>query len=109
MKIKFLSLFVALAAVANSSFADAGHDFPPTTKVQAASPADSGQARSAQATDMQVTRSGKTRAEVIQELIEAQKAGLVPTSRSDYPPSEATIARNRARYETDTLKAATAQ
>jgi hypothetical protein len=39
-----------------------------------------------------------TRAEVIAQLAEAQRDGLVPTSKSDYPPSEREIARNREIY-----------
>ncbi|MDR5794227.1 DUF4148 domain-containing protein [Caballeronia sp. LZ008] len=100
MKFRYVSLFVTLAAVASSSFADAGHDFPPAT-THAASRDNSVADGSAQATDMPVAARGKTRAQVMQELIEAQRAGLVPTSRSDYPPSEATIERNRARFESD--------
>ncbi|HGO6129137.1 MULTISPECIES: DUF4148 domain-containing protein [Burkholderia cepacia complex] len=42
---------------------------------------------------------GKTRAEVYAELIQAQKDGLIPSSKSDYPPSEATIRRNRELYQ----------
>ncbi|WP_080353744.1 DUF4148 domain-containing protein [Burkholderia cenocepacia] len=41
---------------------------------------------------------GKTRAEVYAELIQAKKDGLIPSSKSDYPPSEATIQRNRELY-----------
>lgn len=46
----------------------------------------------------QTTSSGLTHAEVIQQLQQAQKEGLVPTSKSDYPPSDAEIARNREIY-----------
>jgi hypothetical protein len=41
---------------------------------------------------------GKTRAEVRAELIEAQRAGIVPVPEADYPPSHRTIERNKARY-----------
>ncbi|NML30508.1 DUF4148 domain-containing protein [Paraburkholderia antibiotica] len=41
---------------------------------------------------------GKTRAEVHQELLLAQKAGLIPTTDADYPPSERTIERNKRNY-----------
>lgn len=46
----------------------------------------------------QTTSSGLTHAEVIQQLQQAQAEGLVPTSKSDYPPSDAEIARNREIY-----------
>lgn len=45
------------------------------------------------------TSSGKTRAQVREELVEAQRMGLVPSSKTDYPPSAATIARNQARFQ----------
>ncbi|MGF6935948.1 hypothetical protein OKW41_005110 [Paraburkholderia sp. UCT70] len=46
----------------------------------------------------QTTSSGLTRAEVIAQLKQAQAEGLVPTSKSDYPPTAAEIARNREIY-----------
>jgi hypothetical protein len=67
----------------------------------------------------QTTSSGLTRAEVMAQLQQAQAEGLVPTRSSDYPPLEATIARNREIYaiqhgtdhagETGTAAAAAAQ
>jgi hypothetical protein len=46
----------------------------------------------------QTTSSGLTRADVIAQLQQAQAEGLVPAPRNDYPPSAATIARNREIY-----------
>ncbi|HYS65367.1 MAG TPA: DUF4148 domain-containing protein [Paraburkholderia sp.] len=46
----------------------------------------------------QTSSSGLTRAEVRAQLQQAQAEGLVPTSRNDYPPSDAEIARNREIY-----------
>ncbi len=37
----------------------------------------------------------KTREQVRQELVQAQHNGLIPSSKTHYPPSEATIARNK--------------
>jgi Domain of unknown function (DUF4148) len=45
------------------------------------------------------TSTGKTRAQVRSELLQAEEAGLLPTPRNDYPPSAETIARNRARFQ----------
>ena len=42
---------------------------------------------------------GKTRAEVRAELLQAQRAGLAPVHKNDYPPSAETIARNRVRFQ----------
>lgn len=41
----------------------------------------------------------KTRAQVRQELVQAEAQGLLPSSRGDYPPSAQTIARNRQLYQ----------
>ncbi|ACD18762.1 DUF4148 domain-containing protein [Paraburkholderia phytofirmans] len=41
---------------------------------------------------------GKTRAEVRQELLQAYKDGLIPTTEADYPPSKRTIERNKALF-----------
>ena len=41
---------------------------------------------------------GKTRAEVYRELIQAQKDGILPLNRNDYPPSQQIIQRNRDLY-----------
>lgn len=41
---------------------------------------------------------GKTRAQAQQELVQAWKDGWLPYNRHDYPPSETTLARNKARY-----------
>jgi hypothetical protein len=40
---------------------------------------------------------GKTRAQVRKELIDARREGTIPTTEADYPPSQRTIAANRAR------------
>ncbi|MXN77799.1 DUF4148 domain-containing protein [Burkholderia sp. 4701] len=46
----------------------------------------------------QATSSGLTRADVIADLVHAQRDGVVPAPKRDYPPSAQTIALNRARY-----------
>jgi Domain of unknown function (DUF4148) len=43
--------------------------------------------------------SGKTRAQVRAELLDAERAGLVPAHRNDYPPSTETVARNQVRFQ----------
>ncbi|MGU7769135.1 DUF4148 domain-containing protein [Burkholderia sp. MR1-5-21] len=44
------------------------------------------------------TTSGVTRAQVIADLIQAQRDGTVPAPNWDYPPSQRTIERNRELY-----------
>ncbi|WP_025598439.1 DUF4148 domain-containing protein [Burkholderia sp. WSM2230] len=46
----------------------------------------------------QTTTPGPTRADVRAQLEQAQAEGLVPTRDDDYPPSVATIARNKEIY-----------
>jgi hypothetical protein len=41
---------------------------------------------------------GKSREQVRQELIEAQRQGLIPNTEADYPPSQRSIDANKARY-----------
>jgi hypothetical protein len=42
---------------------------------------------------------GRTRAEVLQELIEARREGLAPGGRQDWPPTPRSIAWNKARFQ----------
>ncbi|WP_321807440.1 DUF4148 domain-containing protein [Burkholderia sp. BCC1993] len=46
----------------------------------------------------QATSSATTRADVVADLIQAERDGTLPTSNWDYPPSAQMIARNRALY-----------
>ena len=45
------------------------------------------------------TSAEKSRAQVRDELVEAQRMGFVPSGKTDYPPSAETIARNQARFQ----------
>jgi hypothetical protein len=42
---------------------------------------------------------GKTRAEVRAELIQAEQQGTIPVSKNNYPPTPDEIAQNRAEYQ----------
>ncbi|UXU86040.1 DUF4148 domain-containing protein [Burkholderia sp. S-53] len=46
----------------------------------------------------QSTQAPITRAEVRQQLIDAEADGMLPSNRNDYPPSASQIARNRQLY-----------
>ncbi|KVR01277.1 DUF4148 domain-containing protein [Burkholderia ubonensis] len=37
----------------------------------------------------------KTRQEVLQELLQARHDGVIPSTKQDYPPSPALVARNK--------------
>ncbi|MGK8405162.1 MULTISPECIES: DUF4148 domain-containing protein [Burkholderia cepacia complex] len=91
-----VAAIVVAASAATSAFADAGHSYPnvaqnsnPVSNTAAVPPA------SAVSQSGNPTSQGKTREQVRQELIQAWHDGLLPTSRHDYPPSPATIARNK--------------
>jgi len=45
------------------------------------------------------TNTGKTRAEVRAELIQAEQRGLLPVSKNSYPLTPHEIAQNRAEYQ----------
>lgn len=45
------------------------------------------------------TSTSKSRAQVREELVEAQRMGLIPSGKTDYPPSPQTIARNQVRFQ----------
>ncbi|WP_277185728.1 DUF4148 domain-containing protein [Caballeronia sp. BR00000012568055] len=57
----------------------------------------------------QTQSNGLTRAEVKQQLVQAEAQGLLPANGTDYPPSARTIARNKAAFaEQHESKGATA-
>jgi hypothetical protein len=41
---------------------------------------------------------GKTRAQVMAELVQAEKAGVAPSTEANYPPDAQAVRLNRARY-----------
>ena len=41
---------------------------------------------------------GKTRAQVMEELVQAEKAGVDPSTEANYPPDAQALRINRARY-----------
>ena len=89
MKIK-LSVTLMAVFFATSAFADADNVYPKSAVPTQASAGDMVQA--------QRPAREKTREQVRQELIGAERAGLVPSPKGDYPPSQATIARNQAHF-----------
>ncbi|MGC3023857.1 DUF4148 domain-containing protein [Burkholderia sp. DN3021] len=48
-----------------------------------------------QAAFAQTQTQGKTRAQVVNELKQAQHDGIVPTSKTQYPPTSEIVARNK--------------
>jgi Domain of unknown function (DUF4148) len=42
---------------------------------------------------------GLTRAQVRMQLVDAERAGVIPTSQNDYPPTADQIAENRTLYK----------
>jgi hypothetical protein len=43
---------------------------------------------------------GKTRAQVMEELVQAEKAGVAQSTEANYPPDAQAVRINRARYAT---------
>ncbi|MPV69716.1 DUF4148 domain-containing protein [Burkholderia sp. BE17] len=54
-----------------------------------------GMATQAAFAQTQTQTQGKTRAQVVNELKQAQHDGVVPTSKTQYPPTAEMIARNK--------------
>nr|WP_272544876.1 DUF4148 domain-containing protein [Burkholderia cepacia]MDC6099558.1 DUF4148 domain-containing protein [Burkholderia cepacia] len=93
-------IVVASAATSASAFADSGHGYPDVTR-NSRVVASASVAAPAPATEQigNTVSRGKTREQVQQELVQAYHDGLLPTSKHDYPPSEATIARNKELHQ----------
>lgn len=101
MKLEAIAAALIAATLATSAFADANHDFPKSTDSATLPSARSASQPTSDATmpAIRPQQQGKTRAQVVQELIQARREGLVPAGHADYPPSQATIQRNRARMK----------
>ncbi|SMF99594.1 DUF4148 domain-containing protein [Burkholderia singularis] len=96
MKLEIIAAVVISAFASTSAFADGGHAYPVVALDSSAVAGASVTSPAAlQAQSANTVSSGKTREQVRQELIQAYHDGLLPTSKLDYPPSEATIARNK--------------
>ena len=98
MKQYHLAIVLCISATSTLALADSLHDFPQQQVTGAPGSTTSQPAPNWQAQTRQAAPVGKTREQVIQELIQAERAGLVPTSRSDYPPSDRLIELNKERY-----------
>ncbi len=96
MKLRHLAIIVCSSVVTSYAFADSMHNFPPqqTTGAAGVESAQTSQGWQAPA----AASTGKTRQQVMEELRQAERDGLVPTSRSDYPPSDRLVEMNKERY-----------
>ena len=102
---KLLPLLIATLSIAVAAPAFAEHAYrlngvQPTRGTESlAAPSSSTQAYGGSTDGVTATgKIGKTRAEVVAEMIQAQRDGIIPTSKNDYPPSERTIERNKELY-----------
>ncbi|MBR8142730.1 DUF4148 domain-containing protein [Burkholderia pseudomultivorans] len=95
MNLRITIAIVIAASAATSAFADGGHDYP--NVAQHNSPVSNTTVEPAPAVSQlgNMRSEGKTREQVRRELIQAYHDGLLPTSKHDYPPSPATVARNK--------------
>ncbi|MGV7246633.1 DUF4148 domain-containing protein [Caballeronia sp. M23-90] len=90
---KFLSAFIAILGIAVTTPVFAEHAYR-LNDVPVLSNSYGGMSDGTHASNP----GGKTRAEVYSELIQAQRDGIVPSNKTDYPPSQRTIERNRELY-----------
>ncbi len=99
MKPHHLAIAFCISTTSAIALADSLHDFPQQQANGAPSSATTSQpAPGWQAQTREAAPAGKIREQVIQELVQAEREGLVPTSRSDYPPSDRLIELNKERY-----------
>ncbi|MDR5751313.1 MULTISPECIES: DUF4148 domain-containing protein [unclassified Caballeronia] len=100
MKLHHLAIAFSFSAASTLALADSLHNFP-QQQATGATATSTGQ-QPASAWQAPASNSampvGKTRQQVVEELIQAQRDGLLPTSRSDYPSSERLIEMNKERY-----------
>ncbi|MFM0033964.1 DUF4148 domain-containing protein [Paraburkholderia strydomiana] len=100
MKLYAATLALALASLSSTSFADADHRFPGGATTESSPTVSNVRPLAPSLTVAQdEPATGKTREQVVQELIQARRDGYIPAGNIDYPPSSATIARNRSRFE----------
>jgi hypothetical protein len=97
MKTAIVIAALAITATAPAAMASRGQAYPSPDGANLAT-AQPVQGQAASPADRQPQPIGKSRAQVRQELIEALRAGTIPATKTDYPPSPATIELNRTRY-----------
>jgi hypothetical protein len=103
MKIRtIVSVCAAGVCLSPLAYADALRDYPQPSRVSDMSGygavPDTTSMSSSDVVQKRLAPQGRTRAEVRAELIEAQRAGIIPVPDADYPPSKRTIERNQARF-----------
>lgn len=98
MKLHQLAIAVCIGTSSTVASADSLHGFPEQASGTPISATPSQKIQGWQAQTRKVAPVGKTRDQVTQELIQAERDGLVPTSRSDYPPGDRLIELNKQRY-----------
>lgn len=96
MSLRIAVAIVVVASAATSAFADDGYAYSGAARNDDSIPATVAVAQGPSASRPErVAPQGKTREQVRRELIQAYRDGLLPTNNHDYPPSPATIARNK--------------
>ncbi|VWC92810.1 hypothetical protein BCO18430_03363 [Burkholderia contaminans] len=101
MKLHIVAALAIAVSATTPAFADSGHDYPAVARdssVVAVGTSMAAPAPTAAPVATAVSQS-KTREQVRQELIAAYHDGLLPTGKHDYPPSDATIARNKELHQ----------
>ncbi|EKS72721.1 hypothetical protein BURK_004692 [Burkholderia sp. SJ98] len=98
MKAHHLAVFVSTSLIATYAVADSLHNYPPQEGAGTSAVAYVQSTPASQAPVASAAPGGKTRKQVMDELKQAERDGLVPMSRWDYPPSQRLIEMNKERY-----------
>ncbi|GJH28597.1 MULTISPECIES: DUF4148 domain-containing protein [Caballeronia] len=98
MKLHHLAVVLCANIVTTAALADSMHNYPPKETARAESVETVQSAHVWQPPVAQAAPAGKTRRQVVEELKQAEREGLVPTSDNDYPPSNWRIEINKEKY-----------
>ncbi|MCE4547770.1 MULTISPECIES: DUF4148 domain-containing protein [Caballeronia] len=98
MKLHRLAVALCLSVATTAALADSMHNYPPKETARAESVETTQSAHVWQAPVAQAAPTGKTRQQVLQELKQAERDGLIQHGDNDYPPSESRVQLNKEKY-----------
>ena len=98
MKLHHFAVVFFASITTTVALADSMHNYPSKEAARAENVETVEFARAWQAPVAKAASAAKTRRQVIEELQQAERDGLIPTSDNDYPPSDWRIEINKEKY-----------